>query len=93
VSLPPIHLLTIWRGVSRRAAMTSLESPCDRFLSKEERITLETLVRQYTAPYCDVIRAKIVLLAACQSLSERGRQKPFNIRHRIYEMEYLAKLS
>ena len=25
---------------------------------------LETQVRQYTSPYCDVIRAKIVLLAA-----------------------------
>jgi transposase len=25
---------------------------------------LETQVRQYTSPYCDVIRAKIILLAA-----------------------------
>jgi DDE superfamily endonuclease/Homeodomain-like domain len=33
-------------------------------LSKEERTMLETQVRQYTSPYCDVIRAKIVLLAA-----------------------------
>jgi transposase len=32
--------------------------------SREERIVLENQVRQYTSPYCDVIRAKIVLLAA-----------------------------
>jgi transposase len=40
------------------------KSPFSIVLSKEERIVLETLVRQYTSPYCDVIRAKIVLLAA-----------------------------
>lgn len=33
-------------------------------LSKEERRTLETMARKYTSPYCDVVRAKIVLLAA-----------------------------
>ncbi len=33
-------------------------------LSKEERIVLETQVPQFTSPYCDVIRAQIVLLAA-----------------------------
>jgi hypothetical protein len=33
-------------------------------LAKEERLALEAEVRQYTSPYCDVIRAKIVLLAA-----------------------------
>ena len=37
-------------------------------LSEEERTFLEAQVRQYTSPYCDVIRAKIVLLAA-QGLS------------------------
>jgi len=40
------------------------ESPFRIALSKEERTTLEAQVRQYTSPYCDVIRAKIVLLAA-----------------------------
>jgi transposase len=40
------------------------ESPFLIVLSKEERTLLETQVRQYTSPYCDVIRAKIVLLAA-----------------------------
>ncbi len=40
------------------------ESPFDITLSREEYIALENQVRQYTSPYCDVIRAKIVLLAA-----------------------------
>jgi len=40
------------------------ESPFDITLSREEHIALENQVRQYTSPYCDVIRAKIVLLAA-----------------------------
>ncbi len=44
------------------------KSPFSIVLSKEERNMLETQVRQYTSPYCDAIRAKIVLLAA-QGLS------------------------
>ena len=32
-------------------------------LSSEERQTLEPMARKYTSPYCDVIRAKIILLA------------------------------
>src|SRR5438445_4056729 len=40
------------------------KSPFSIVLSKEERFILENNVRQYTSPYCDVIRAKIVLLAA-----------------------------
>jgi len=32
-------------------------------LSSEERQTLESTARKYTSPYCDVIRAKIILLA------------------------------
>ena len=39
------------------------KSPFSIVLSKEERIVLENQVRQYTSPYCDVIRAKIILLA------------------------------
>ena len=39
------------------------KSPFSIVLSKDERMMLETQVRQYTSPYCDVIRAKIVLLA------------------------------
>ena len=33
-------------------------------LSKDERQYLESVTRHYTSPYCDVVRAKIVLLAA-----------------------------
>jgi len=40
------------------------ESPFVVALSEEERQHLESLARQYTSPYCDVIRAKIILLAA-----------------------------
>ena len=39
------------------------KSPFDVFLSPEERQTLESLARKYTSPHCDVIRAKIILLA------------------------------
>ena len=39
------------------------KSPYDIRLSKEERRALETMARRYTSPYCDVVRAKIVLLA------------------------------
>ena len=40
------------------------KSPYDMLLSSEERLSLESMTRKYTSPYCDVIRAKIVLLAA-----------------------------
>jgi hypothetical protein len=33
-------------------------------LTEKERQHLESLMRHYTSPYCDVIRAKIILLAA-----------------------------
>jgi transposase len=33
-------------------------------LTSEESTQLETVTRKYTAPYCDIIRAKVVLLAA-----------------------------
>src|SRR6516164_1231466 len=39
------------------------KSPFNMNLSSEERQTLESIARKYTSPYCDVIRAKIVLLA------------------------------
>ena len=37
-------------------------------LSSDERLSLESMARKYTSPYCDVIRAKIILLAS-QGLS------------------------
>ena len=40
------------------------ESPFAIGLSREERQMLEARSRQYTLPYRDVVRAKIVLLAA-----------------------------
>src|SRR5579864_8473509 len=47
-----------WRDlVSRR-------SPFLIALSDEERRTLEGIARRYTSPYREVIRAKIILLAA-----------------------------
>jgi Homeodomain-like domain len=39
------------------------KSPYEVNLSNEERSTLESLARKYKLPYCDVIRAKIILLA------------------------------
>ena len=40
------------------------KSPYHISLSNEERIALERKAAQYTAPYRDVVRAKIILLAA-----------------------------
>src|ERR1700737_646777 len=39
------------------------KSPFDMNLSSEERQELELIARKYTSPYCDVICAKIILLA------------------------------
>lgn len=39
-------------------------SPFDITLASEEQARLEAVVRKYTSPYRDVIRAKIVLYAA-----------------------------
>ena len=39
------------------------KSPFDISLSSDERQALESLARKYTSPYCDVIRARIILLA------------------------------
>src|ERR1700682_1595336 len=39
------------------------KSPFDMNLASEERLTLASMARRYTSPYCDVIRAKIILLA------------------------------
>src|SRR6202165_861712 len=39
-------------------------SPFDVVLTPDERQTLESLARKYTSPYCDVVRARIILLAA-----------------------------
>lgn len=38
-------------------------SPFHVILTPEERKALESMARRYTSPYCDVVRAKIILLA------------------------------
>ena len=40
------------------------KSPYDVTLSAEDRVELEARARRYTLPYRDVVRAKIVLMAA-----------------------------
>lgn len=40
------------------------KSPYEIVLTQGERKTLEAVVRKYTSPYCEVMRAKIALLAA-----------------------------
>ena len=40
------------------------KSPFIIMLSEEEQTKLEAMVRRYTSPYCDILRAKIALYAA-----------------------------
>ncbi len=40
------------------------ESPYEIFLESDEKERLEAITRKYTSPYRDVMRAKVVLLAA-----------------------------
>lgn len=40
------------------------KSPYVVQLDTEERRELESVARQYTSPYCDVVRARIILMAA-----------------------------
>lgn len=40
------------------------QSPYIVHLTAEERRALEGMARQYTSPYCDVVRARIILMAA-----------------------------
>jgi hypothetical protein len=39
-------------------------SPFDIHLSGEERKVLEARTRKYTLPYCEVLRARMILMAA-----------------------------
>ena len=39
-------------------------SPFNIVLTHEEQGRLETIAKKYTSPYCDVTRAKVILLAA-----------------------------
>lgn len=40
------------------------QSPYVVHLTAEERRELEGMARRYTSPYCDVVRARIILMAA-----------------------------
>ena len=73
-------------------------SPYDIQLKAEERDSLEKISRSYTSPYCDVVRAKVVLLAAAglgnHKIGERlelPRQIVSKWRKRFFE-ERLAGL-
>jgi transposase len=46
------------------------KSPYKITLDEREQGELEAIARKYTSPYCDVMRAKVVLLAA-QGLSNK----------------------
>lgn len=67
-------------------------SPFRIQLTRDERRELETRVRRYTSPYRDVIRAKLVLLAA-EGLSndviaarlDTPRQIISKWRHRFFD--------
>lgn len=39
-------------------------SPFVVYLSPEERLKLGSMARNYTSPYCDVVRAKMILMAS-----------------------------
>ena len=40
------------------------KSPYAIVLTSQERCDLDAITRKYTSPYCDIMRAKIALLAA-----------------------------
>jgi transposase len=67
------------------------KSPYIITLSAQERDELETRARRYTSPYCDVVRAKIVLLASAgvsndiiASRLDTPRQIVSKWRHRFF---------
>ena len=45
-------------------ALMPRQTPYIVHLSAEERRELERMARRYTSPYCDVVRARIILMAA-----------------------------
>ncbi len=40
------------------------KSPYNILLGQDERDALQAITRKYTSPYCDVMRAKVILMAA-----------------------------
>ena len=57
-------------------------SPYRIELSAEEREHLQGISRKYTSPYCDVIRAKVVLLAA-RGLGNKEIGERLDVRRQI----------
>lgn len=67
-------------------------SPAHIVLNRAEQVELEALARRYTAPYQEVVRAKIILLAHAghsnQAIADRlgiARQIASKWRQRFYE--------
>ena len=94
--------MTYYCGRNRRGLITFLggqggvptprHSPYVIELTADERAALETRARKYTSPYRDVIRAKIVLLAAeglgndlIAARLDTPRQIVSKWRHRFFE--------
>jgi Homeodomain-like domain len=81
----PCTVVEVVVGMPRR-------SPYEIVLSPEDRQELEAIARKYTSPYRDVLRAKIILMAA-QGLSneviasrlDTPRQIVSKWRKRFYE--------
>lgn len=61
------------------AARVPRHSPFRIQLTRDERRELERRARQYTSPYRDVIRAKLVLLVA--TTTNRGVERPLGRTH------------
>ena len=68
------------------------KSPYNVLLDQDERASLQAITRKYTSPYCDVMRAKVILLAADglsnQQIGERlqlPRQIVSKWRKRFFE--------
>ncbi len=58
------------------------KSPFNIELTREEREKLEATARKYTLPYSDVIRAKIILLAA-EGLENKQISKRLDLPRQI----------
>ena len=75
----------------------SSQSPFEIVLTEQERAALEHLARQSTAPYRDVMRARIVLLAAAgldnEAIGARlgtPREQVSRWRKRFFEQRLLG---
>ena len=57
-------------------------SPFEISLTNEEVVRLKGIVRKYTSPYCDVVRAKVILLAG-QRLSNKDIGQRLDVPRQI----------